>query len=314
MPDSHVELPVAARTHAADQVKPTNSGRGIAFMVASTLMFCLADSLMKLCAAHLPTTETMFVRSLVAALSICAVAHVSGALRRWRQALVGAMALRAGCDASASLLFQAALARLPFADFMGINQLQIMSLTAGSALFLGEKVGWHRWMAVGVGLFGGILIIKPGTSAFDWWALAGVCAVLFATAREIGTRKIPRAVPVTLVLLFSSATVALAALAGGLVQPWLAPTGRELAMLVGAGFLILVGQYLMITAIRSAEISVVAPFRYAGMIWALALGYAIWGQIPDTLSLLGFVTIAGAGLYTFHRERLLQIERRTLPD
>ncbi len=282
-------------------------------MVAATLMFCLGDTLMKLSAAVLPTTETMFVRSLVAASVAAMAAAWTGSWRQWRKALVGPMALRAAADAGTSLMFQSALGRMQFADIMGINQLQTLSLTAGSALFLGEKVGWHRWSAVAVGLVGGLLIIKPGTSAFDWWALAAVAAVLLATTREISTRKIPVTVPIPVVMVISASTVTLAALAGALIQAWSVPGIRELAMLIGAGLFILTGQFCTISAIRSAALSVVAPFRYAAMIWALLLGYGVWGHLPDTFSLLGFGIIAAAGIYTFHRERLLQIERNTLP-
>jgi hypothetical protein len=97
----------------------SNASRGIGFMVAATLMFCLGDTLMKLAAGTLPTTEVMFVRSLVATLTVTAALIVTGTIRRTREALVQAMALRAGADASASLLFQSALARMQFADSMG---------------------------------------------------------------------------------------------------------------------------------------------------------------------------------------------------
>jgi drug/metabolite transporter (DMT)-like permease len=290
-----------------------NPARGIGFMVAATMMFCLGDTLMKLAAGTLPTTEVMFVRSLVATLTVTGALIATGTLRRYKEALVNAMALRATADASASLLFQSALARMQFADIMGVNQLQTLSLTAGSALFLGETVGWRRWSAVGVGLVGALLIIKPGTTAFDWWALAAVGAVLLASTREIATRKIPATVPTPLIMMVSSTVVTLASLGGYLFTPWAMPGGKELAMMVGAGFFSLIGQYCTISAIRSAEMSVIAPFRYAAMLWALILGFVIWQHIPDRWSLIGIAAITGAGLYTFHRERVRRVTRATLP-
>jgi drug/metabolite transporter (DMT)-like permease len=291
----------------------SNAARGIGYMVAATLLFCLGDTLMKLAASTLPTTEVMFVRSLVATLVVTAALIVTGTIRRSREALVKAMALRATADASASLLFQSALARMQFADIMGVNQLQTLSLTAASAFFLGESVGWRRWSAVGVGLVGALLIIKPGTSAFDWWALAAVGAVLLASTREIATRKIPPTVPIPVIMMISSAVVTLASLAGALFTPWAMPGAKDLAMMIGAGFFSLTGQYCTISAIRSAELSVIAPFRYAAMIWALALGYVIWQHIPDTWSLIGIAAITSAGLYTFHRERVRKVKPTTLP-
>jgi drug/metabolite transporter (DMT)-like permease len=291
----------------------SNASRGIGFMVAATLMFCLGDTLMKLAAGTLPTTEVMFVRSLVATLLVTGALIATGTIRRTREAMVKAMALRASADASASLLFQSALARMHFADIMGVNQLQTLSLTAASAFFLGESVGWRRWSAVCVGLVGALLIIKPGTSAFDWWALAAVGAVLLASTREIATRKIPATVPTLVIMMVSSAVVTVASLAGCLFTPWAMPGGRELAMMVGAGFFSLTGQYCTISAIRSAEMSVIAPFRYAAMLWALTLGFLIWHHIPDTWSLIGIAAITSAGLYTFHRERVRKVKHTTLP-
>lgn len=292
----------------------TNAARGIGFMVVGTLMFCLADTLMKITATAIATSETIFVRSLVATLVVAAVAMYSGALRQWRQALIGAMAVRAAADSGASLLFQSALSRMHFADINGVNQLQSLSLTAGSSLFLGEKVGWRRWLAIGVGLLGGLLIIKPGTSAFNWWALAALGAVLLASTRDIATRRIPSAVPIPLIMVISSAVVTLASLVGALVERWSTPTGLEFAMMVGAGVFSLLGQFCMISSVRAAELSVVAPFRYMTMIWALMLGALVWRHVPDALSLLGMATISAAGLYTFHRERKLQIRQGAAPQ
>jgi drug/metabolite transporter (DMT)-like permease len=291
----------------------SNATRGIGFMIAATMMFCLGDTLMKLAAGTLPTTEVMFVRSLVATLVVTAALCATGTIRRYREALGRAMALRASADASASLLFQSALARMHFADIMGVNQLQTLSLTAGSALFLGETVGWRRWSAVGVGLIGALLIIKPGTSAFNWWAMAAVGAVLLASTREIATRKIPATVPTLVIMAVSSAVVTLASLAGALFTPWAMPPKYELALMIGAGFFSLTGQYCTISAIRAAQMSVIAPFRYAAMIWALILGFVVWHHIPDRWSLLGIATVTGAGLYTFHRERVRKVKRDTVP-
>ncbi len=280
-------------------------------MVVATLMFCLSDTLMKLAGGVLPATETTFVRSLIATIAVGSAAP----LRTWRwlrMTLPGGMVLRAGADACASLLFQSALPRMLFADIQAVNLLQTLSLTAGSALFLGEAVGWRRWSAVAAGLIGGLLIIKPGTSAFNWWAIAAFGAVMLVAVREIATRKILSIMPVPVIITLSSAAVTLASLAGSFFQTWSIPSKSELAMMVGAGFFSLAAQYCTISAIRSAELSVVSPFRYVTMIWALILGFVIWGDIPDDLSLWGIFVISAAGLYTFHRERTLRIRREGL--
>jgi drug/metabolite transporter (DMT)-like permease len=137
--------------------------------------------------------------------------------------------------------------------------------------------------------------------------------VLLATTREIATRKIPATVPTPVIMAVSSAVVTLASLAGALFTPWSMPPKYELALMIGAGFFSLTGQYCTISAIRCAEMSVIAPFRYAAMIWALILGFVIWHHIPDKWSLLGIATVTSAGLYTFHRERVRRVKRNTVP-
>lgn len=275
-------------------------------MVAATALFCVGDALMKLVATTLPTTETMFVRSMTAAVITCCFAHWSGAFLALRRALTPAMGLRAGGDVTASLFFQAALGRMQFADIMAVLQMAPLMLTAGSAVFLGEKVGWRRWSAVATGLFGAMLIIKPGTNAFAWWSIAAVLAVAFGTLRDIATRRIDPTLPTVLIMALSASAVAIASLCGALIESWAQPSPREFLMLVCAGVLSMLGQLCLITSVRAAEISVVAPFRYAGIVWALILGLAIWGHVPDAIAMLGICAVAAAGIYTFHRESVVR--------
>lgn len=284
----------------------TGATRGILAMVAATAVFCCGDALMKLAATQLPTTQTMFIRSLTAACLVSTFAYVTGAGAQIRLAFTGAMGLRAGGDVTASLLFQAALGRMHFADVMAVLQVAPLTMTAGSALFLGEKVGMRRWSAVAVGLLGALLIVKPGSSAFNWWSVCAILSVICAAVRDVSTRRIDPLMPTPLILAFSAAAVTLASLVGCLFENWHTPRALEVGMLMAAGVLSMVGQLCVITAVRSTEISVVAPFRYAGIIWALLLGFAIWGHIPDLPAMVGISAVTLAGIYTFHRERVLQ--------
>lgn len=284
--------------------------RGIVAMVAATMVFCCGDAMMKLAAAKLPTTETMFVRSLTAATLVLTYAWATGALAHLHRAWTRAIGVRAASDITGSLLFQAALARMHFSDLMAVLQISPLTLTAGSALFLGEKVGWRRWSAVAVGLLGALLIVKPGTAAFNWWAIAAVLSVIAAATRDITTRRIDPTLPTPLILGISSVAVTLASLAGALIEHWTMPSGAHLVMLLLAGVCSMVGQLCVITAVRSAEISVVAPFRYAGIVWALILDLAIWSHFPDLPAMIGICAVSAAGIYTFYRERVRKQETR----
>ncbi len=289
-----------------DVSQKSGPARGIAAMVAATALFCCGDALMKLAATSLPTSETMFVRSVTAALITTCFVYWSGAFSAVRRALTPAMGLRAGGDVTASLFFQAALGRMHFADIMAVLQMAPLMLTAGSAMFLGEKVGWRRWSAVAIGLLGALLIVKPGTSTFSWWSIAAIMAVLFGTMRDIATRRIDPTLPTALIMMLSASAVALASLCGAAIETWVQPSTRELLMLLCAGVLSMLGQLCLITSVRAAEISVVAPFRYAGIVWALLLGFAIWGHIPDGVAMVGIMAVAAAGIYTFHRESVVR--------
>src|SRR5690606_39355113 len=91
--------------------------------------------------------------------------------------------------------YQSALARMAFADLVAINQINPLVVTAASAVFLGERVGWRRWTAAGVGFLGVLLIIRPGTSAFNWWSIVAIISVLFATLRDVSTKTIDHTIP-----------------------------------------------------------------------------------------------------------------------
>lgn len=284
----------------------SSTTRGIAAMIGATASFCCGDAMMKIAASTLPTTETMFVRSITTATLVLTFAWATGAFRQFRRVFGWPLGLRAVSDIGGSLLFQAALGRMYFADIMAVLQISPLTLTAASALFLKERVGWRRWSAVGVGLLGALLIIKPGTGAFNWWAVAAMLSVFCGASRDISTRLTDPLVPTPLLLGVSSVSVTLTSLVGSLVETWHTPDGRVLLMLILAGILSMIGQLCVVIAVRSAEISVVAPFRYAGIVWALILDLAIWSHTPDFWAMVGICAVTGAGIYTFYRERVLQ--------
>ena len=280
--------------------------RGIAAMVAATAVFTCGDAAMKIVSSTMPTGETVFVRGLCTILMVTVAAFWTGAIYRLRQALVRAMGWRSIGDVGSALFFQAALARMPFADLMGILQMTPLSLTAGSALFLGERVGWRRWSAVAVGFAGALLVIKPGSSAFNAWAVLGVLSVLCGTLRDVSTRRLDVALSPLLIMLLSQIAVAGSGLACLAFETWKMPGPAELLCLAFASIFSLVGHLCVIYSLRSGEVAAVAPFRYAGIVWAILIGLLLWQELPDTLSLTGISILVSAGLYTLYREQKLR--------
>jgi len=293
----------------AGHVGPGNL-KGIAAMVAATALFTCGDAAMKIVSGSLPTGETVFIRGVCTVTIVTIAAFWTGAIYRLRDAFVRVMGWRCVGDVGGALFFQAALARMPFADLMGILQMTPLSLTAASALFLGEHVGWRRWTAVAIGFAGALLVIKPGTSAFNAWALLGVLAVLSGALRDVSTRRLDVALSPLLIMMLSQIVVASGGLGCWGFESWKVPDPTELLALAFASVFSLVGHLCVIFSLRSGEVAAVAPFRYAGIIWAILLGFIIWNQLPDALSLTGILILASAGLYTFYREQ--QLRRRRL--
>lgn len=291
---------------AAAGLEQTNNTAGIFAMLVAMGSFACGDSLMKLAATELPTGELVWLRASFMAAAAFLYALLTGAFRKAWRLLAPPMMLRAIGDVGGAIAFQSALARMAFADLIAIIQVNPLLVTAASAVFLAEKVGWRRWTAAGVGLLGVLLIIRPGTSAFTWWSILAIISVLCSTLRDVSTKCIDRTVPAVLIILVSSMTVGTGGLSLAFFEDWAWPQGWMLLHVMGAGAFSLTGHVCIIAAVRRGELSAVAPFRYSILIWALLLGLVIWGELPDYLTLLGMVIVTGAGLYTFHREMIVR--------
>lgn len=270
------------------------------------MSFSCGDAVMKIASASLPTGELIFLRGTVGVTIIMTTLLVTGAVAHVGRALTPIIAVRATGDVGGAMFVQSALARMPFPDLMSILQVTPLSLTAASALFLGERVGWRRWTAVTVGLCGALLIIKPGTSSFNWWALAAIGSVLSGTLRDVSTRRIDVTIPPQVIMLFSAVAVTSAGLACSIIESWQMPSGRLMLFMASAAVFSQIGQLCTIVAVRSGEISAVAPFRYTSIVWAILFGLVIWNHLPDPVSLAGISVIVLAGLYTFFREQKLR--------
>lgn len=303
-------MTAGTENRAARETEPSGATSGnvraIGAMLLATIAFTFGDAAMKLVSAGVPTGQSVFMRSTVSVLLIAATAIYTGAFASFRRSLVPMMGWRSIGDAGNSLCFQAALPRLPFADIMGILQLTPLTLTAASAVFLGASVGWRRWCAVAAGFLGALLVIKPGSGAFNAWALLAILSVLFGTLRDITTRRLDGHIQTEIILLLSQSAVALAALALAVFEIWVWPRPGQILLIVLAAICTLLGHLLMIVALRIGEIAAVAPFRYAGIVWAIVLGLALWGELPDLLSAVGMAILVSAGLYAFYRERRRQ--------
>ena len=283
-----------------------NNLRAITAITLAMASFACGDTLMKLASTSLPTSQLLFIRGAIIFTVSLSVAFYMGALRELRHVFERAMAGRIVGDVSSGWLFQTALARLPYADLTAIGQLSPMMLTAASALFLGERVGWRRWTATAVGLLGILIIVRPGGSTFSWWALVGIASVMCTTLRDLSTRGINRRVPAILIMTLSAGAVTVAALAVAPFSNWQGPDQTLMVKLGGAAIFSLLGQLGIIIAMRTGEVSAVVPFRYTIILFSIISSVLVFGHLPDALTFLGIGIVVGAGLYTFYREQKLR--------
>ncbi len=299
---------MTAAIHAHD---PANNLRGILAMVVAMASFVLNDAFVKLAAATLPTGEVIFLRAIGTAAICFGLILARDAPRVLAQALQPRVMLRALGDVGGAFTFIFALTNMPIADAYAILQFTPLALTAGAAVFLGAKVGWRRWSAAAVGLIGVLVIVRPGGAAFNGWALLALFSICFAVTRDLVTRAIGLNVSSLAMAFTSTLFVGVASLGFLFFESWRLPGMREMLLIAGACLTLLGGQHWLIFALRTGEITAVAPFRYSIVLWSVLAGIAIWHEVPDKMTFVGMAIVIGAGLYTFLREQKLSKAARS---
>ncbi len=278
--------------------------RAIVAMVGSMLVFSLSDVLMKLAGSNLPVGQLLLLRGLMASALMLLLIWWSGLVSQAHQMLQPRIIFRSLAEAICSILYFIALVRMTLADIAAISQFAPLVVMAGAALFLGEPVGWRRWSAAAVGLFGVLLIVKPGTSAFQPASLIMLASMIFVAIRDLITRQLSNGAPT---LLVTAAAIVAVTLCGAAMLPfetWHPPVAAEWAMLLLSSIAVIAGFILSIEAMRSGDIGVVSPFRYSFLLFATLLGFAVFGDVPDGWSTVGVCLIVVSGLYTLYRERV----------
>jgi len=278
--------------------------RGILLLTLSMAAFAAEDALIKLASSDLPAGQILLMIGVVGAPVFAIWGRLQGYAILSRQVLDGTLWLRNLCEVVGTLGFVTALTLIPLSTASAILQAAPIVVTAGAALFLGEAVGWRRWTAIAVGFCGVLTILRPGAAGFDANALWAVLGVLGLASRDLLTRRMRASLPTMVVATWAFAAVAalgavMLAASGGANLP----AGPSL-WYVGAAVTIGIGAYwCIIEATRAGDVAAIQPFRYTRLVFAMAIGVAVFGERPDGWTLIGMVLIIGSGLYTFARER-----------
>lgn len=278
--------------------------KGAALMSGSMAGFVANDAFIKLVGPDIGLFQTIFVRGLFTVALLGVLAWLTGAFRYLPgRADLRLISMRTVAEIGATLAFLTALFHMPLANVTAILQVLPLTIALAAAIFLGEPIGRRRIGAILAGFLGVMIIVRPGAADFNIYAILGLVAVACVTLRDLSVRRFSPQVSSMLVAFITAVVVTVMGGVGTLVQGEWTPLGsRELIFLIFAAVFIFMGYYCSVAAMRVGEVAVVATYRYSVLLWAVLLGWWVFGDLPDFWTILGMLLIAAAGLFTMWRE------------
>ena len=277
-------------------------------MVSGGLIMTANNAILKWLTVGYPAGEIMFIRGIFLWLPISYFIARSGGLLSIRITRLGFHLVRAGCIIFSAFVYIIGLRYLPLADVTAIGFSTPLFVTALATFLLGETVGWRRWSAVIVGFLGILIITKPTGDVVTLAVLFPLGSAFWTGVRDMVTRRMVATESSNAILVTSTAAVMLAGLCSAPFG-WRAPSLQDFSLLAIAGLFNGFGHYCMIEAFRNAEVVIVSPFRYLTIIWAITIGYLVWGDLPDKYVVTGIVLVVCSGLYILRREIVVRRQR-----
>lgn len=310
-PENHLR-PVATSDSSPSLSRSIAPGRGVALIVASGAFFTISDAITKWLRTDFPVGEVIALRSLTSGLILFALIPLLGGwstlrVRHWRN-----QGLRAALVILTTVCFIAALPYMPLSSVLAIAFAGPIFTVILVGPLLGESVGWRRWTAVGIGFAGVLLMVQPGGQTFQAAAVLPLGTAVFGALRDIITRKMSvgdHSNATLTVSMWATAAVGFLSYFAEAIFPsqaWATPDLLQLGLFALSGLFMGAGQYCIIESLRVAEASLVVPFKYVSYLWAVLLGFAVWGDTPRVIELAGVSLIIGSGLFIFWRERALR--------
>lgn len=281
--------------------------RGILWMIAAMAGFALEDSFVKLAAGSLPLGPVVTVFALGGFLFFAALTIGRGQPLVTADTLSRAVLLRAVFEVVGRTGYFLGITLTPLSNASSILQASPLFVTLGAALVFGEHVGWRRWIAILAGFVGVLIVLRPGLEGFTPASLFTLVGTLGFAARDLGTRAAPRSLSNLQLATYGFAVLVPTGLVLSLFTgPVAMPDARGAAFVALAIVCGIAGYYSITAAMRVGEVGVVTPFRYTRLLFALILGFAVFGERPDALTLVGGAIIVASGLYTILREARLK--------
>ena len=274
---------------------------GIAYMLGATVLFQGSGAAAKLMTEQYPVGEILFLRSVVGLLVCSLFILPATGFAVFRTERFGQHVARGAAQTAAQFFILLAMSLMPLASAVAINFSTPLWATLAAILIFRERVGGARWAALIAGFSGVLIISQPGVGAFQLASMYAVInAVLYGsvTAGVRGMTRTESAETLTMYQMWLITIFIVLLLPFGFVMPdW-----HDAAVMVGIGIAYAFGQYWWTRALLLAPTSAVSPFYYFSLIWAIGLGYLVWGDVPTISLLLGSVIVVGSGLFLLWRE------------
>lgn len=289
---------------SAPQVPAVDPLRAIGFVLAAMALFTMMDTVGKHLTESFHPLQIVWGRYFFFLAGLAPLIAASGLIRDMVPNRPGLQVLRGLCMLGSAIIFLSALSHLPLAQATVIGFASPFFVTLLSIPLLGEVVRARRWMAIAIGFCGVLIVVRPGSEAFQLAMLLPVASALCWAFGLIITRRMGDDDDPLITLLWT----ALVGLAGASAVVWTAWTPPDLAgwgWMAATGLLNIGGQFFLIRAFQHGDASVIAPFSYSTIVWAALFGYIAFATVPDAHTWLGSAVIIASGLYIWHRERVL---------
>jgi len=276
-------------------------------MVLAMACFSIEDAFIKAAAKTVPLGEILFLFGLFGTTIFILLTLRRGEKIFHPAILTRPIFIRSICEIIGRLFFSISLVLIPLSSLSAILQATPLIVVMGAAIFFGEKVGWRRWSAILIGLIGVLMIIRPGLDGFQPASLFAVLGTLGFAGRDLATRAAPKVlsnmqlgvygffilIPTGLIILFFNGETAKLVL----------PNSIASLQIIGTIIFGVTAYYSLTVAMRIGEVSVITPFRYTRLVFALLIGVTLFGERPDTLTLLGSAIVITGGIYTLLRNK-----------
>ena len=283
-------------------VHSSTAARGVLYILAAITILSTSDAATKWLAPHYSVVQIIFVR---AALGVFPAAMLA-LIEDGRQGFIPRVPLlhivRTLLMLGAWGFFILAIRELPLADTYTIVFGAPLFMALFSRIFLGEQVSRQRWTAVCLGFVGVLIVIHPSGAGFGTPVLFALAASLSWAVSTIVSRKLGQAERSTTILFYYMALCLIASAPFVGIQ-WTPIAEEHYSVFIIMGLIGTIGHWLLTQAFRYSEVSLLAPFEYSGMIWAIIIGYWFWGDIPTPIMLAGASLIIASGIYMARHER-----------